>query len=190
MTAVLAPLVAPGPAGPADPPLLWAVLGWVRRQFTEDAANGTSVPKPLQTAEIEPLQTAEIEPLQTAEIEPLAAAQAEAVDTFAAADAAAVQALLPADFERTVVVAGLNGPVAFRFLPNGEILFAEKNGAIKVFDVITCTRLSRSPSAPTPNAVSAASRWIRTSARQWRAPAMSMWGTPRPRTGTGCRASR
>ena len=143
MTAVLAPLVAPGPAGPADPPLLWAVLGWVRRQFTEDAANGTSVPKPLQTAEIEPLQTAEIEPLQTAEIEPLqtaeieplAAAQAEAVDTFAAADAAAVQALLPADFERTVVVAGLNGPVAFRFLPNGEILFAEKNGAIKVFDV-------------------------------------------------------
>ena len=135
MAAVFAPLVAPGPAGPADPPLLWAVLGWVRRQFTEDAVNSTSVPKPLQTAEIEPSQTDEIEPSQTAEIEPLAAAQAEAVDAFAAADAAAVQALLPADFERTVVVAGLNGPVAFRFLPNGEILIAEKDGAIKVFDV-------------------------------------------------------
>ena len=32
----LAPFAAPGPAAPADPPLLWAVLGFVRRTFLND----------------------------------------------------------------------------------------------------------------------------------------------------------
>ena len=31
VSAFISPFVAPGPAGPADPPLLWALLGWVRR---------------------------------------------------------------------------------------------------------------------------------------------------------------
>ncbi|MDT5017132.1 MAG: large repetitive protein [Mycobacterium sp.] len=33
LVAVFAPLVVPGPTSPADTPLLWAVMGWARRQF-------------------------------------------------------------------------------------------------------------------------------------------------------------
>ena len=49
------------------------------------------------------------------------------------AAAAAVQAGLPAEFERTTLVSGLNQPTDFRFLPDGRILIAEKGGAIKVY---------------------------------------------------------
>ncbi|PWQ87738.1 glucose dehydrogenase, partial [Enterococcus faecium] len=36
--------------------------------------------------------------------------------------------------ERATVVTGLNSPVDFRFLPDGRILVAEKNGAIRVVE--------------------------------------------------------
>ena len=32
VAAVLSPFLAPGPVAPAEPPLLWAVLGWIRRE--------------------------------------------------------------------------------------------------------------------------------------------------------------
>lgn len=40
---------------------------------------------------------------------------------------------LPEEFEREVLVDGLNQPTDFRFLPNGDILIAEKGGAIKLY---------------------------------------------------------
>lgn len=57
-----------------------------------------------------------------------AIAQTEEVTTLAAASG------LPTEFERTVLVSGLDQPLDFRFLPNDlGILIAEKNGAIKLF---------------------------------------------------------
>lgn len=41
---------------------------------------------------------------------------------------------LPAEFERTVLVTGLNEPTDFRFLPDGRILITEKSGAIKIYE--------------------------------------------------------
>jgi YVTN family beta-propeller protein len=111
-TGLLAPFLAPGPAVPAEPPMLWAVLAWVRRQFTKDFANYTSVPNPLQTTKVEPV--------------------VEEVNAIAAAEVVAAAGLSP-EFERTTVVSGLASPVDFEFLPDGRILIAEKNGAIKVF---------------------------------------------------------
>ena len=50
---------APGPTAPPESPVLWAVLGWVRRQFTEALANHTPVADLVQTTQIEPLEIAE-----------------------------------------------------------------------------------------------------------------------------------
>lgn len=44
-----------------------------------------------------------------------------------------VHAAPPPEFERTVLVEGLDQPTAFRHLPDGRILISEKGGAIKVF---------------------------------------------------------
>jgi glucose/arabinose dehydrogenase/PKD repeat protein len=105
----LAPLLAPGPTAPPESPLLWALLGWVRRQFDQGS--------PASTAAITPVQTI----------------QTEEVTTFAAVETAAASGL-PAEFERTVLVSGLDQPVDFRFLPDDMgILIAEKDGPIKLY---------------------------------------------------------
>jgi large repetitive protein len=36
MNAALVSLLTPAPGAPADPPVLWAILGWVRRQFVNE----------------------------------------------------------------------------------------------------------------------------------------------------------
>jgi VCBS repeat-containing protein len=43
VSALLAPLLVPGPTAPAEPPLLWAVLGWVRREIARTFFNKTPV---------------------------------------------------------------------------------------------------------------------------------------------------
>ena len=48
--------------------------------------------------------------------------------------AAPARAALPADFERTELVTGLDQPTAFRQMPDGRIFIAEKGGAIKVYE--------------------------------------------------------
>ena len=40
---------APGPTAPPESPMLWTVLGWVRRQFTEPLAKHTAVADLAQT---------------------------------------------------------------------------------------------------------------------------------------------
>ncbi|MFG3339221.1 PQQ-dependent sugar dehydrogenase [Glycomyces sp. NPDC048151] len=42
------------------------------------------------------------------------------------------QAAPPAEFERLLVVGGLEEPTSFRFTPDGDVLIAEKNGAIQL----------------------------------------------------------
>ncbi|MCV6979995.1 tandem-95 repeat protein [Mycolicibacterium pulveris] len=44
VAALLAPFVAPGPKAPAEPPLIWALLGWVRREFQRTFLNHTPTP--------------------------------------------------------------------------------------------------------------------------------------------------
>ena len=54
-------------------------------------------------------------------------------------------------FQRTEIISipntpNLNGPVDFRFLPDGRIVVAEKFGAIAIVEVVYCR--SRSSSHP------------------------------------------
>jgi hypothetical protein len=57
LAVVLTPFVMPGPAASADPPIVWAMLAWVRRQFrplAHDVAvldrRADSAPEPLVAA--------------------------------------------------------------------------------------------------------------------------------------------
>jgi VCBS repeat-containing protein len=43
VAAFLSPFLAPGPATPAEPPLLWAVLAWVRREVQRTFFNRSPV---------------------------------------------------------------------------------------------------------------------------------------------------
>jgi VCBS repeat-containing protein len=42
VAAILSPFVSSGPTAPAEPPLLWAVLGWVRREFFNSRPNAVA----------------------------------------------------------------------------------------------------------------------------------------------------
>ena len=64
MDAVLAPFQGPSPAAPTESPVLWAVLGWVRRRFTGQFANHTPVADLVQTTQMEPLGAAEAAPVE------------------------------------------------------------------------------------------------------------------------------
>ena len=48
--------------------------------------------------------------------------------------APAASAAPPAEFERLLVVGGLEEPTSFRFTPDGDVLVAEKNGAIQLVE--------------------------------------------------------
>ena len=41
VAAAFSPLLAPGPGAPAEPPVLWAVLGWVSREIQRTFFNRT-----------------------------------------------------------------------------------------------------------------------------------------------------
>jgi glucose/arabinose dehydrogenase len=106
ISAALSPFLAPDPTTtPPESPLLWAVLGWVRRQFTrplEDSAPAADVVLTSQT------------------------------EALAAEDVTA-QAGLPSDLERTVLVSGLDSPTDLAFLPDGSLLIAQQNGTIRLY---------------------------------------------------------
>jgi hypothetical protein len=50
ISAALAPFLVGNPAAPADPPLLWGLLAWVRRQFERTFFNSTPTLAPQQTS--------------------------------------------------------------------------------------------------------------------------------------------
>jgi glucose/arabinose dehydrogenase len=64
----------------------------------------------------------------------LASAFVCALLSINAATSAEVAASLPAGFQESVALAGLNHPSAVQFSPDGRIFVAEKSGVIKVFD--------------------------------------------------------
>jgi glucose/arabinose dehydrogenase/PKD repeat protein len=49
----------------------------------------------------------------------------------------AAAAAVPSGFEETVVMSGLEQPMAFRFAPDGRVFIAEKGGEIEVFDSLS-----------------------------------------------------
>ena len=58
---------------------------------------------------------------------------------------AARAATLPAGFQESIVFSGLTNPTAVRFAPDGRVFVAEKRGVIKVFDSLTDTTPTSSP---------------------------------------------
>lgn len=109
--AILTPFIGPNHTSmPPNSPLLWAVLAWVRRNLSDMLgieAPPAAVPAAAPAGE-----------------NPNAGHPgAEPGDGTGLSDA----------FERTTLVSGLDQPTDFRFLPNGDILIAEKGGAIKLY---------------------------------------------------------
>lgn len=108
---ILPLLAGPAPGETPDSPVLWAVLGWVRRQ-TDQIASALRIPEVTEAVTAWGALT--IQQISQSCGEPAAG--------------------LPPELERTVIVSGLYEPVDFRFLPDGSgILIAEKGGAIKLF---------------------------------------------------------
>jgi glucose/arabinose dehydrogenase len=68
-----------------------------------------------------------------------AGAVALAAGMLAVASAPAEAAMLPAGFRDTVVLSGLVNPVAVRFVGDGRVFVAQKNGQIWVYDSLTDT---------------------------------------------------
>lgn len=115
---IFAPIIAgPGPDTPADSPLNWAVLAWVRRQ-ADQVMSSPPISDIMQAGQAYGLQ---------------------AWQQFMMSCAGPTEGL-PEEFERTVLVTGLTEPLDFAFLPDdpedpndGGILIAEKGGAIKLY---------------------------------------------------------
>ena len=106
----LGPVLLPaGPETPADSPVMWALLGWVRRQ-TDQILAIPAVADVVQT-------TTSI--VQQAYQQIITCGQPSTA--------------LPAELERTTIVSGLDEPTDFRFLPDGRIIIIEKAGAIKIY---------------------------------------------------------
>jgi VCBS repeat-containing protein len=49
VTALLSPFVAPGPGSPVESPMLWAMLGWIRREPQRTTVTTATVVKPQET---------------------------------------------------------------------------------------------------------------------------------------------
>ena len=107
--------------------MLWAVLGWVRRQFTGPFANHTPVADLAQTTQIEPLGTAEAAPVEG--LSALVAADPP-IDTGVAADQVglvAQAALIEAPtttsifFETSPRIGEANGTVMVPIVRTGDL---------------------------------------------------------------------
>ncbi|MGV0811720.1 PQQ-dependent sugar dehydrogenase [Mycolicibacterium boenickei] len=114
---ILPILSTPAPGETPDSPVLWAVLGWVRRQADQILS---SPPISDVTSAVTAWGALTLQQISQSCGEPTAG--------------------LPAELERTVIVSGLSEPVDFRFLPDdpenpddGGILIAEKGGALKLY---------------------------------------------------------
>ena len=114
ITAVLEPILAPGPGAPPESPLLWTYWAWARRQSTQDVTYQTPDPQSVQTTQMEPLPAAEVSPADEAnnhcEVNHRGSSRSPRIAEAAAqgdvSAAAQRQAGLPADFERTTIVSG------------------------------------------------------------------------------------
>jgi glucose/arabinose dehydrogenase len=136
---MLAQLVTPSPAtptAPAETPILWTVLGWVRRQVDQAVeAFGRTPPGRFIHQVTTQITDAIVDFGNSPFGRQISTQIAEFLQQCQGSTA------LPADLDRTTVVAGLNEPTDFAFLADKDhpdqidrILITEKSGAIRVYD--------------------------------------------------------
>ena len=140
LNTVLAPLLsvgaagAAGPAAPAESPMMWALVGWVRRQVTQAVNDFMASPLGRPIAQI-------IKAVDDFGDSPLGRQFGAQINQ--ALRVCGPNASLPADFDRITIVSGLNEPTDFKILTTADgkevdrIFIAEKGGAIKVYDPAT-----------------------------------------------------
>jgi glucose/arabinose dehydrogenase len=143
----LSGLMAGGAAGPADPgvpaesPIGWTVLGWVRRQVNQaaEAFGRTPIGRFVHQATTQITQA-------VTDFGNSPTGRQISSQVFQALQQCQSPTGLPAEFDRTTIVAGLNEPTDFAFLADTDdpdqihrILITEKAGAVKVYDPHTGT---------------------------------------------------
>jgi glucose/arabinose dehydrogenase len=123
-----------GPAAPAESPMLWGLVGWVRRQATQ--AVDAFLASPLGSPITQIMKT-----IDDFGDSPLGREVVAQVTQFLGS--CGPNASLPSDLDRTTIVSGLTEPTDFRILTEHDgdaihrIFIAEKAGAIKVYDPAT-----------------------------------------------------
>ena len=123
-----------GPAAPAEFPMLWGLVDWVRRQATQ--AVDVFLASPLGSPITGILKT-----IDDFGDSPLGREVVAQVTQFLGS--CGPNASLPSDLDRTTIVSGLTEPTDFRILTVHDgaaidrIFIAEKAGAIKVYDPAT-----------------------------------------------------
>ncbi len=142
LLANFAPSSAPAPGGPANPLEQiagWAVFGWIRRQvdIVTTAFNRSPIGQFVHQIGVNVREW--IGDLNNS---PFGRQISAGVAAFLAQCDEKVA--LPAEFDRTTVVSGLNEPTDFELIMHDgddshvhQILFTEKSGAIKLFDTHT-----------------------------------------------------
>ena len=163
----LGPVLLPaGPETPADSPVMWALLGWVRRQ-TDQILAIPAVADVVQT-------TTSL--VQQAYQQIITCGQPSTA--------------LPAEFVPPPQWTGFDDLKHFRVFPDGRIIIIEKAGAIKIhpnsdqnFDPVTLVEL------PTLTLSEQGLTGIELDPEHNNGTAISMWRTPRRRTAvTACHA--
>jgi hypothetical protein len=123
-----------GPAAPAESPMLWGLVDWVRRQATH--AVDAFLASPLGSPITQIMKT-----IDEFGDSPLGREVVAQVTQFLGS--CGPNASLPSDLDRTTIVSGLTEPTDFRILTEHDgdamhrIFIAEKAGAIKVYDPAT-----------------------------------------------------
>lgn len=141
LAGVITPATSPGPASPAQNTIIWSVLAWTRRQVDYAVAAFNRSPLGQLVHQVGVAVTDWAVDIGNS---PAGRQFSSMVAQFVEECGGSTE--LPAEFDRTVLVSGLNEPTDFEFVmaqddPDHihQILFTEKSGAIKAYDVDTGT---------------------------------------------------
>lgn len=141
LNGVITPPSGPSPAAPAQNAMTWAVLGFVRRQVDYAVAAFNRTPPGQFVHQVGVAVTQWIADFGNS---PTGRQISATVGAFIEGCNNSTQ--LPDEFDRTVVVGGLSEPTDFEFVMDKDhpdrihkILFTEKSGTLKSYDVATGT---------------------------------------------------
>lgn len=141
LAGIMTPATAPGPADPAQNTIMWSVLAWTRRQIDYAVAAFNRSPLGQFVHQVGVAVTDWVVDIGNSP-------EGRQISTMFVQFLEECQdsTELPAEFDRTVLVSGLNEPTDFEFVmaqddPDHihQVLFTEKSGAIKAYDVDTGT---------------------------------------------------
>ena len=147
LAGVITPATSPGPASPAQNAIIWSVLAWTRRQVDYAVAAFNRSPLGQLVHQVGVAVTDWVVDIGNS---PAGRQISTMFVQFLAECGGSTE--LPAEFDRTVLVSGLNEPTDFEYImaqddPDHihQILITEKSGAIKAYDVEngTLTTLGR-----------------------------------------------